>query len=94
MVEFTIHSLLTIVIYLYVRILSTLHSWKITKKSHLHVLQLLLAVPGNYMNNIKPNLFLGIRLPWTLSDENNWCQTHYLGATLRFSGGIILGLIS
>lgn len=43
MVEFTIHSLLTIVIYLYVQNLSALHSWKITKKSHLHVLQLLLS---------------------------------------------------
>ena len=35
---------------------------------------------GNYLGKIKSNWFMGIRLPWTLSSEENWNKTH------RFSG--------
>ena len=39
---------------------------------------------GNYMGKIKPNWFLGIRTPWTLSSEEVWNKTH------RFSGRMFL----
>lgn len=78
----------------YFIILSALHSWEISKKVIFIFFGLLLAVLGNYMNNIKPNFFAGIRIPWTLNDENNWRQTHHLAAKLWFLGGIILALIS
>jgi uncharacterized membrane protein len=78
----------------YFFILSALHSWEISKKVIFIFLGLLLAVLGNYMNNLKPNFFAGIRLPWTLKDENNWRQTHHLAGKLWFLGGIVLALIS
>ncbi len=31
---------------------------------------------GNYMPKISPNQTLGIRVPWTLWDEENWKATH------------------
>jgi uncharacterized membrane protein len=55
---------------------------------------LLLAVVGNYMYNIKPNYFAGIRLPWTLNNDENWRKTHLLGGKLMFGGGLLIAVIS
>ena len=51
---------------------------------------LLWCILGNYMYNIKSNYFIGIRLPWTLNDENNWKQTHRLAGKLWFAGGLLI----
>jgi uncharacterized membrane protein len=53
---------------------------------------LLLAVIGNYMPNLKPNYFAGMRLPWTLEDPDNWKATHALAGKIWFIGGILLGI--
>ncbi len=53
----------------------------------------LLAVIGNYMPNLKPNYFAGMRLPWTLEDPENWKATHALAGKIWFTGGILLGII-
>ena len=54
---------------------------------------LLLAVVGNYIHNIKPNYFAGIRLPWTLNNDDNWRKTHLLGGKLMFAGGLVIAVI-
>ena len=41
----------------------------------------------------KRNWFVGIRTPWTLSSENVWQKTHYLGAKL-FKLTAIISLLS
>ncbi len=48
------------------------------------------CILGNYMYNIKPNYFAGFRLPWTLSNEDNWRKTHRLAAKLLFGGGLLI----
>lgn len=50
------------------------------------------AILGNYMHNLKPNYFAGLRLPWTLENEDNWRMTHLLAGKLWFVGGIIIGI--
>lgn len=57
---------------------------------------LLLAVLGNFMINIKPNWFIGVRTPWTLSSDRVWKQTHLVLGRLWFYGGIlcIIGLFT
>ncbi len=55
---------------------------------------LLFAFIGNYMHTIKPNYFLGLRLPWTLENEDNWKQTHALAGKLWFAGGILIAIIA
>lgn len=47
-------------------------------------------VVGNLMYNIKPNYFVGIRIPWTLENENNWRATHHMAGKLWFIGGILI----
>lgn len=55
---------------------------------------LMFAFIGNYMHSIKPNYFAGLRLPWTLSDDENWRKTHKLAGKLWFWGGLLFALIS
>lgn len=50
---------------------------------------LLWAVLGNYMYNMKPNYFAGLRLPWTLNSEDNWRQTHHMAGKLWFAIGLL-----
>ena len=55
---------------------------------------LLLAGTGNFMINLKPNWFVGIRTPWTLSNDEVWRKTHQVGGRLFFFGGIIGFILS
>jgi uncharacterized membrane protein len=68
---------------------------KITSMSFMFcALGLFLAFIGNLMHSIKPNYFAGIRVPWTLENEDNWRQTHQLASKIWFAGGIALAVLS
>ena len=43
---------------------------------------------GNYMPKVKQNSTFGIKIKWTLINEENWNATHRLGGKLWFFGGI------
>ncbi len=47
---------------------------------------------GNYLPKITPNRTLGIKLSWTLQNEENWNKTHRFGGKLWFCGGIVMVL--
>jgi uncharacterized membrane protein len=47
-------------------------------------------VLGNYLGNVRPNYFVGIRTPWTLENPDTWRATHRLGGRLMFFGALIL----
>jgi uncharacterized membrane protein len=53
---------------------------------------LLFIVLGNVMGKIRPNWFVGIRTPWTLSSRRSWNQTHRLGGWLFFVMGVTIGM--
>lgn len=57
-------------------------------------LSLFMAYIGNLMYSIKPNYFVGFRLPWTLENEENWRKTHQLASKIWFMGGLILAILS
>lgn len=42
----------------------------------------LLVVLGSVMGKIRPNWFVGLRTPWTLSSKRSWTRTHRLGGWL------------
>ena len=54
------------------------------------LLGLLMVYISNLSGKIQQNRHLGIRLPWTLSDETNWKKTHRLGGFTGTVGGIIM----
>lgn len=51
---------------------------------------LIFVVLGNFLNNVKPNYFVGFRTPWNLENEENWRKTHHLSSKLMFFGGLLL----
>ncbi|MBR6620672.1 MAG: SdpI family protein [Clostridia bacterium] len=48
------------------------------------------VIIGNYMPKCKQNYSLGIKLPWTLNDEENWNKTHRFAGFLWVAGGIVI----
>ncbi|MDD2250034.1 MAG: SdpI family protein [Candidatus Cloacimonetes bacterium] len=57
------------------------------------MLGLLFVLLGNLLPKLPLNFFVGIRTPWTISDEDNWSQTHRLGAWLYMIGGILMMML-
>ena len=51
---------------------------------------LLFLVIGNVMGRFRPNWFVGIRTPWTLSSEEVWRKTHRLAARMFVGAGLLL----
>lgn len=58
------------------------------------IIGLLFSVLGNFMYNIKPNYFVGLRLPWTLHDDENWKETHRLAGKVWTFGGIGIAVLA
>jgi len=56
------------------------------------IIGLLFILLGNYMGKIKPNWFMGIRTPWTLSSDEVWYKTHRLGGKLFMLMGLFFVL--
>ena len=44
---------------------------------------------GNLMTRMRPNWFMGIRTPWTLSSDTVWRKTHRVGAYGFVAAGIV-----
>ncbi len=55
---------------------------------------LLLAALGNQMRRLKPNLFIGIRTPWTLRDPETWRKTHAYAGRLYFGVGLLVTVLA
>jgi uncharacterized membrane protein len=52
----------------------------------------LLIVIGNLLPRARPNWFVGIRTPWTLSSDRVWEKTHRVGGQVFVAGGILIVL--
>lgn len=50
----------------------------------------LFIVIGALMERMPPSWFMGIRTPWTLSDEEVWVKTHRLGGVCFILAGALL----
>lgn len=51
---------------------------------------LIFTVSGNYLPKCKPSYTVGIKLPWTLDDRENWTKTHALAGKLWVAGGLLI----
>lgn len=50
----------------------------------------LFLIIGNYLPKTKQNSTLGIKIFWTLTNEENWNKTHRIAGKLWVAGGIII----
>lgn len=56
-------------------------------------LGVLFVVLGNVLGKLRPNWFVGIRTPWTLSSKESWMRTHRLGGwVFVLVGFLFMGL--
>ena len=53
-------------------------------------LGVLFALMGNYMPKIKQNSTLGIKITWTLQNEETWVKTHRFAGKVWFVGGLLM----
>ena len=54
---------------------------------------LLFIVLGNFMSKLRPNWFVGVRTPWTLSSKLSWDKTHRLAGWLFMLMGTVFFLM-
>lgn len=54
---------------------------------------LLLAFLGNFFGKLKPNRYVGIRVPWTLNSETVWRHTHRISGWLYTSSSLLMLIV-
>lgn len=54
------------------------------------LLGLMFVAIGNYMPKCKQNYTIGIKVKWTLENEENWNATHRLAGKIWVTGGILI----
>lgn len=50
----------------------------------------LFIVVGNYLPKCRQNYSMGIKISWTLHDEENWNHTHRMAGYLWMAGGLLM----
>lgn len=56
------------------------------------LLGMLFVVMGNYMPKVKQNHTLGVKIYWTLNNEENWNKTHRFAGKCWVIGGLLMML--
>ena len=54
------------------------------------MLGILFIIVGNYMPKTKQNSTLGIKISWTLNNEENWNKTHRFAGKVWVIGGFVM----
>jgi uncharacterized membrane protein len=54
----------------------------------------LFCIIGNFMGKFRPNWFVGVRTPWTLSSAVSWKKTHRLAGRMFIGMGLALFLLA
>ena len=54
----------------------------------------ILIVIGNYLPKARQNYTIGIKLPWTLANEENWNRTHRFAGWLWLASGILMVVLT
>ncbi|MDO5410978.1 MAG: SdpI family protein [Lachnospiraceae bacterium] len=51
---------------------------------------LVIVIAGNYLPKCRQNYTIGIKLPWTLNDEENWNYTHRIAGFVWVLAGLAI----
>ncbi len=54
------------------------------------LLGVIFIIIGNYLPKTKQTYTVGIRIPWTLDNEDNWNKTHRLAGFVWVVGGVVV----
>lgn len=53
---------------------------------------IMIAAIGNYLPKCKQNYTVGIKVPWTLADEENWTETHRFAGYVWTVCGVLMAI--
>jgi uncharacterized membrane protein len=84
--------LIFIIFMFYIYLLTLLWNFNIKPNMNIAIipaLGFLFIYIGIILKNVKRNWFIGIRTPWTISNDKVWDKTHKLGSKLFIASGII-----
>ena len=51
---------------------------------------IVLIITGNYLPKSRRNYVMGVRLPWTFHDSDNWNKTNRLAGRIMVGGGFVI----
>ncbi len=54
------------------------------------IMGMVFVIVGNYLPKARQNFTIGIKIPWTLANEENWNHTHRLAGFMWVLGGILM----
>jgi uncharacterized membrane protein len=63
--------------------------WALAPTLIMSAVGVMLIAIGNMLPKSRPGFFVGIRTPWTITDEDNWIATHRLGGKLMIVAGLV-----
>ena len=58
------------------------------------LVSVILIVVGNYLPKARQNYTIGIKIPWTLANEENWNRTHRLAGFLWMACGLLMAVLT
>ena len=80
---------LSLVMHLFVYSIALEKNWELTALLPVFIGVLFLVI-GNYMPKTTRNRTAGIKLRWTLGNDENWNKTHRLGGKIYFWSGLAI----
>jgi len=83
----------TVAFLLYLHFLTLLYNLGVhfaMSRMMLPAMAVLIYFAGELIRQAKRNWFIGIRTPWTLSDERVWTETHRLGSWLFKAAAVVI----
>ena len=74
-------------------LLNKWEEWKLLGSLASEMESAALFVVGNYLPKCRQNYMIGIKLPWTLDNEENWDYTHRMAGKWWIIGGVLTILL-
>ena len=68
--------------------------WEVYLKVTFSIIGLLFFIIGICLPKCKRNYVIGIRIKWTLENEENWNATHHMSGKLWMFGGLLFIICS
>ena len=91
--DLIINAVLTMLAVLHIAMLGVALGWPVSMARLTPIMAGgLFVVLGNVLPRARPNWLVGIRTPWTLSNDRVWERTHRLGGFMFVAAGVALML--
>jgi uncharacterized membrane protein len=87
-------SILTLLLIMHIALLAAASGYPVRFERWVPVaIGLFVIVLGNLLPRARPNWFIGVRTPWTLSSDRVWEKTHRLAGYVLVTAGIIVTIM-